>query len=144
MWILFALIASVLWGLTYVLNEQIYKRVSILTSLGITTFVTSIVILLIAFFCGLLKPDLVKISSSKGLLLLIIGEVLIFTLAELSIGYSIINKNATLAGLIEISYPIFITIFAYILFKKNQINLGTVIGGILIFLGIIIIYQFNK
>jgi drug/metabolite transporter (DMT)-like permease len=64
-------------------------------------------------------------------------------IAELCIGFSIISKNATLAGLIEISYPIFIALFSYLLFK-NKITIPTVIGGIIVFFGIFIIYYFNR
>lgn len=64
--------------------------------------------------------------------------------ADVFIGLSIHAKNATLAGLIEISYPIFIVIFAYFLFKEHQLNTATVFGGLLVFVGVFIIYFFNR
>lgn len=47
-------------------------------------------------------------------------------IAELLIGFSIVAKNATLSGLIEISYPIFIALFSYILFR-HTLNMATII-----------------
>lgn len=67
MWILFALGASLFWGLTYVLYEEIYKKISIFTSLSITSFVIFLVMLLIAYLTGNLKPDVIEITSSKKL-----------------------------------------------------------------------------
>ncbi len=75
---------------------------------------------------------------------MVVAETIGLILAELFIAFSITNKNATLSGLIEISYPIFIAIFSYLLFRENQINTATIAGGILIFLGIFIIFTFNK
>jgi drug/metabolite transporter (DMT)-like permease len=143
MWIIFALGASMFWGITYVLGEQIYKKISVITSLSIATFLSSIVMLVIAYSAGLLKKDLSTIFESKRLLILVVAEAVCLMIAELGIGFSITGKNATLAGLIEISYPIFIALFAWILFRENQINLATMVGGVTIFTGIFIIYYFN-
>lgn len=144
MWVFFALGASVLWGLTYVINEQIYKKISIITSLGITSLFAAVALLLIAFQSGILKSDLAVIVGSKQLLRLITVEAIVLIIAELFIGLSITSKNAALSGLIEISYPIFIVIFAYLFFKEAQINTYTFFAGGLIFLGVIIIYYINK
>lgn len=144
MWIIFALGASMVWGITYVLGEQIYKKISVITSLSIATLLSSIVMLIVAYAAGLLRKDISTIFQSKGLLLLVISEAACLMIAELLIGFSITGKNATLAGLVEISYPIFIALFAYILFRENQINLATMIGGLIIFAGVFIIYYFNS
>ncbi len=144
MWILFALGASLLWGLTYVLNEQIYRKISVIGALTITALASFIVMLIVSYSSGILKRDWATITTSRSLTYLIIAEVITFILAELLIGFSITAKSATLAGLIEISYPIFIALFAYILYRENQLNLPTIIGGALIFAGVFVIYYFNK
>jgi uncharacterized membrane protein len=144
MWVIFSLAASVLWGLSYVLFEQIYKKVAVTTALAITCLVMFIVMVLASYFQGRLTVDLTAITSSKKLLWLVAAGVGTALLADLFIGLSIHAKNATLAGLIEISYPIFIALFAYLLFKENQINTATIIGGLLVFAGVFVIYFFNK
>ncbi|MEI6022609.1 MAG: EamA family transporter [bacterium] len=143
MWILFALGASLFWGIGYVLNEQIYKRISVSTYLALASFAVFIVTLLISYFSSNLQNDIATISSSKKLLFYIISGIVLLICAELCIGFSIVTKNATLSGLVEISYPIFIGLFSYLLFKQ-EISNSTIIGGIIIFLGIFIIYYFNK
>ncbi len=144
MWVVFALAASILWGLTYAINEQVYKKVSILTSLGITSLLSSIIILLISYFGRHLKQDIVTIANSQRLVVLVAAETIVLMLAELFIGLSITHKNATLAGLIEISYPIFIVLFAFIIFNESQFTVSTAAGGVLIFLGVVVIYHFSK
>ncbi len=143
MWIVYAFAASILWGLTYVINEQIYKKISVITSLGITSLLTAVVMFAVAYMSGFLNQDITEIAGSKSLLRLLAAETIVLIIAELFIGFSIAAKNATLAGLIEISYPIFITIFAYVIFKERQIAGATVAGGMLIFFGVFIIYYFN-
>lgn len=143
MWILFALGASLFWGLTYVFNEQVYKKISVFTSLGIASLVIFIITLLISYFSGNLKPDLFSIVSSKQLLWYVIGGIVVLLIAELFIGFSITAKSATLAGLVEISYPIFIALFSYLIFK-SKITIPTIIGGVVVFIGIFIIYYFNR
>lgn len=144
MWIIFALGASVLWGLSYILFEQIYKKVSVATSLAIVCFVMFFVMLAISYFRGEIKPDITAITSSKKLMWLMAGGTLTAIVADVCIALSITTKNATLAGLVEISYPLFIALFAYLLFKENQLTISTSIGGLLIFSGVAVIYFFNK
>lgn len=143
MWILFALGASLFWGLTYVFNEQVYKKISVVTSLALASLVIFLITFLISYFSGNFKTDIQTIASSKQLLWYVIGGIVVLLIAELFIGFSITAKNATLAGLIEISYPIFIALFGYILYKQ-EVSTPTIIGGIIIFIGIFVIYYFNK
>lgn len=133
-----------LWGLTYVLNEQIYKKIHITTSLAITCAATSVALFIFAFNKGLIKRDFTTIFESKSLTFLILVEIVIFIFAEIFIALSISTKNATLAGLIEISYPVFIALFAYILYRENSINTTTLVGASLIFIGVFTIYHFNQ
>lgn len=144
MWILFALGASAVWGLTYVLGEQIYEKISVITSLSLATFISGFVMLVIAWLTGFLHKDVVTLAHDRRILGLSIAEAVCLMVAELLIGFSIVEKNATLAGLIEISYPIFIALFAYLVFKENQVNTGTIVGGFIIFVGVFLVYFFNK
>lgn len=143
MWIIFALSASLFWGLSYVLNEEIYKKISVFSSIGIMSFFIFILSLGIAYLNGSLKLDLMTITSSKKLMYYLLAGIFALMIAEVFIGFSIVAKNATIAGLIEISYPIFIALFSYILFK-NTITPPTMLGATIIFIGVFVIYYFNK
>ncbi|MCD8497767.1 MAG: EamA family transporter [Alphaproteobacteria bacterium] len=42
--------------------------------------------------------------------------------------------------MIEITYPVFTILFAWLLYRDVQVNLHTALGGLLIFAGVGIIY----
>jgi drug/metabolite transporter (DMT)-like permease len=75
------------------------------------------------------------------MMLVVLGATLA---AELCIGLSIANKNATLAGLIEITYPIFIALIGFALIRENNLNVPTALAAVLIFSGVGLIYFFNR
>jgi drug/metabolite transporter (DMT)-like permease len=144
MWLIYATLASAFWGLSYTLNEQMYKYASIYTTIAINTFFIALMFGVAAWYKGLLASDLSSITASSRTIILFASGTAIFALAELFIALSIFSKNATLAGLIEITYPLFIALFAYLLFRENELNMGTALGGILIFTGVAIVYWFSK
>ncbi len=143
MWVILSLLASLFWGLLYVLRGQIYSKISIYTSIAISAFFVFVVALIISLSSGSFGKDLATIASSRQVLLYVVSAMVILLLAEIFIASSIVAKNATLAGLIEISYPIFIALFSYILYK-SQVSWGTIVGSVFIFLGIFVVYYFNK
>lgn len=50
------------------------------------------------------------------------------------------EKNATLASLIEISYPFFVAIFAWLFFRDAQFSWPTLLGGLLILGGVGVVF----
>lgn len=144
MWLVYAVGASILWGLDYALTEKILKKISFPTLLSIELFFGFISMLAISLVLGSYKTDFHTITNSKTLLYLVIGITLSFAFANTFIVLSIQGKNASIAGLIEIAYPLFIVLFSWLLFKENNLNLATWIGGGLVFVGVSVIYLFNK
>jgi drug/metabolite transporter (DMT)-like permease len=144
MWFLLATIASMCWGVAYILAEYIFKRVSVLTTLAIETFLMGIVLLVFAIRTGDFKKDLVTITSSSKLALILAAFIIVSTVAELAINFSISEKDATLAGFVEITYPFFIALFAYIFFGEAELNIGTAAGGVIVFIGACIIFYFGR
>ena len=73
----------------------------------------------------------------------------LFSLIAVAIGalmtyMAIGEKNATLACLIEISYPFFVAIFSWLFFRDLQLNMMTLLGGILVVSGVGLIVVFAK
>lgn len=143
MWFLYATLASMFWGMVYVIDEQIYKLISVPTTLAIHTAFTAVLLGIIVYFSGSTKADFQTISQSSRLTWLLVAGTAALLIAELFIGYSISAKNATLAGLIEISYPLFIVLFSLLFVGTYALNTGTFIGGLFIFLGVGLIYYFG-
>ena len=144
MWIIFSILAAVVWGFDYLFAEKVLKNISVLSFMSLQLFFAFIISFLVLMLSGTFKKDLVAMGSSRQLAAYLVAGVIAFTAGNFLILTSINAKNATLAGMIEISYPLFIALFAYLLFKENQINLGTLVGALLIFSGVFVIYFFNK
>jgi drug/metabolite transporter (DMT)-like permease len=144
MWLLYALLSAIIWGANYLFYEKILSRISVSTLYFIDLTVGAIVFFLFASLSGTFIKDLTAIQSSKSLIWLILATVITSILANLFIALAIQSKNATLSTLVEISYPIFIILLAWILFRENNLTPSVLLGGGLIFSGIAIIYAFNK
>ena len=144
MWLLLAVSASVLWGMTYVLNEQVFRHVSVPTTIAIHTLVISIIASLVAWRQGVIAADFNAIVSSRRVAWLFVLSGVTFAVAEFLINFSINAKNATLAALIEISYPLFAVLFAYLAFGESQLNAGTAIGGAFIAIGVCVVYWYSR
>ena len=115
-WYLAALGAAMVWGLHYPLTGYALKKVSIFT----TVVLTGLPILFVGVFA---YPYLVQdwaifrsLSWAERLPILAIPFTSI--IATLLLYVAIGSKNATLASLIEISYPAFVVLFAYLLFRE--------------------------
>jgi len=141
LWLLLAVSASLFWGLSYVFSEQLYKKISVLTGFGLTSLFAAALVLTLSWIRGNLHKDIAQISSSNVVLGWLVAAIITTFLAELCIGFSISEKNATLAGLIEISYPLFIVLFSWLLFKQNHLNLYSLIGGGCIIVGVLLVYK---
>ena len=144
MWIAFALMAAVLWGISYVLYERLVKDIApasimLFTIIGAFFFYVSL-----TMASGSLIRDFNIIKNSGQSIKLIISIVAVNAMANLLGLYSMKAKSATAMGMIEISYPLFTALFAYLLFKQNQLSSGLLLGGLLIMSGVICIIYFDK
>jgi len=145
MWIIYALSAAVIWGISYAASGRVIER-------GMTP---------LAFFFSFALFG----SIAAGLALLLLGKmatipgeirglgpdwvwfvVAMVTSATgaLLIYMAISEKNATLASLIEISYPLFVAIFAWLFFRETQFNLASLLGGLMILGGVGVVFLGNR
>lgn len=141
-WYVAALGAAVIWGLHYPLLDNVLKKISLVSAL----LLTALPIFVVALFN--LKQIASDISVVRELTLgtqLSIAAVMLTSLAGSTLLYiSIGSKNATLASLMEITYPMFVALFAYLLFRSVVLNVSVVVGALLIFSGVAIIILNNR
>ncbi len=132
-WYIPAIAAAVVWGLHYPLIEHALKRVSLTTVVLLTALPMALVALA---FPARLADDwrvLAALSTNERLL---IGAIAFTSLAGTVLLYlAVRGRNATLASLIEISYPAFVAVFAWTLFREWQLNAGVLFGAALVFAG---------
>lgn len=143
MWLIYAVMGALIWGLDYTLSERIFKyKISPVTILALQMGIGAIIFAVIAYTTQL-KTDIATLSQHKSVLWLVLSIIVTFNVGNLLIFLSIQAKNATLAGIIELCYPLFTILFTWLLFKENHTNLSVIIGGILIASGVIVISVFN-
>jgi drug/metabolite transporter (DMT)-like permease len=143
MWLLYAIFASMLWGLNYSLNERVFeKEISPATLLVFQALTGMLIAGLVGFHD--ISADLKTVRADRATLLLAVAALFSYGLGNLLISLSIQAKNATLAGLVELSYPIFTVLFSYLLFKKWHLSPMGMVGGVLIMVGLVLVALSDK
>lgn len=133
------IVAAIMWGATYVLTERIFQHVTVSTWLvvgGSASILVAFLLPLIGLpgmdFKPLLRPDVIGIA----LLALLVAQI-----ANVSILASIKYINATYAAVIEICYVIFVPIFSYLIYGYRNFNMTTLVGGLIIFIGVLVVIR---
>lgn len=140
-WYLTAIGAALIWGIHYPLIDNALKRVSLVTVLLLTALP---ILAVTPFFVRRLVSDFRLVAAMSWaerapLLALALTSLLASVLLFLSID----SKNATLASLIEITYPIFVALFAFALFRDMHVNGSVLLGGALVMAGVGVIVVNN-
>jgi len=94
--------------------------------------------LLIAYtsYAGSWANDMQMLFSSKRILAFAILGSLAIPIGAFAILSGVAIKNATAVSAVEISYPLFVALFAWLFFREVQITPALVLGGALIFSGL--------
>lgn len=139
-WLLLALGAAMLWGIAYTLDERVMEH------MAVTQFM-----FLSGVFCTVLLGGWLLATGQMASLpqrvmdtppLILWSSLSITLTASVAILASIKLANASIAALLEISYPIFTILFAWLIFGKVQVNLPVICGGGLILAGSFIVARF--
>ena len=139
-WFFYAIGAAICWGLGYLLSEKTMDQGVTPISLMALYFVFGTPIFLAAsFFEKTLKTGFEILISNKSALILFIAMSVAYTLGNFFIFKSISLKNATYTNLVEISYPLFTILFAWLLFKEFHLNMATIAGAVMIMSGVFLI-----
>jgi len=140
MWLFYALAASLCWGISYAASGPILKKglspALFFFGYSLLGFAGSLVFLIST---GKLSSALKMEGLDRGdwgwFLFSIGGSALGAFLTYVAMS----AKNPTLASLIEISYPLFVILFAWIFFREMQLNAMTLCGGLLVIAGVAVI-----
>ena len=136
LWFIYALLASAFWGVTYAVAGRLFQHgFSVPVLLVIELMLALPVFLVIAYVTGALKSDIALLTSRPNLWPLLFSLAVFSGIASFFIASSISEKNATLAALVEISYPLFTFAFVWLIFREVQLSWETAIGGLLIISG---------
>ncbi len=145
LWLLYALGAAVIWGVNYAVSGRLLERgVSPQTLFLVDLFFGALVMCAFLTLTGRWQSTFTELQAARSDWGWLLVAVVATTSAGMLIFLSIQAKNATVSSLIEISYPLFTAFFAWALFRQATINLATVIGAMLIFIGVVIVARGNR
>lgn len=136
-WYMAAVGAAVMWGVHYPLIGYALKHVSMPTVLALSLL--PLFVLAPFFYRPVLQDIQVIAGLDWGARALILAIALTGLMGTVFLYLAIGGKNATLAALIEISYPVFVAIFAWLLFREVHVSTHVLLGGALVFSGLAVI-----
>lgn len=135
---LLAFSAAALWGLTYTLDEKVLEEMHSVK----LYFLHCVLGLLVSGAAWLLTGgtfgQLFALPSGESTRKILFASMIIGCLAGMAIVSSIAMLGASKSSILEISYPLFVLVFSYVLFDKG-VSLHVIAGGLLIFAGSAII-----
>ena len=145
MWLVYALTAAVLWGVSYAASGKVIEKgVSPLSFFFVYALAGTVGGAAALAFTGRFSsvPQELRMLGSDWIWYVV--AIISSTVGALLIYMAIGEKNATLASLIEISYPLFVAFFAWLFFRETQLNLPTFCGAGMILAGVGIVFLYNR
>lgn len=133
-----AVLASVLWGLTYCLDERLLESMSVFKVYFLHCLCGTVVAAIVLLAQGSTPLSLFTVDPARSSLPLVGVTLVTATAAALAILSSIRLLGANTSAVLEISYPLFVAVFS-VLFFNGRLELPVVVGGGFIFLGAAII-----
>ena len=112
----YAIVAAITWGLVYAIDQRILYHPTPLTLLFLHSAVATVLLLPFVLFSTSSSNSEI-LSIGKLTIGLIILSILLAALADFFILSSIKSSGASIASMIEISYPFFVVFFSYVLFR---------------------------
>jgi len=142
LWFIYALGAAILWGLQYATIEQLSKTIPTpLLTLAYTVALAFTYLCVFVWFQFELGLDQFRNYWTVRNLLLFGLVVLVGCASTILIFAAIAKGTATKASMIEISYPLFVAVFALILYQEDTLTWQTLIGGLIMLAGVIVVLK---
>ena len=124
--------------LLYPLVEKLLEKFSVAFVLILSQLLPVLVILFL--FPRQVAQDVTKLDQIDWDDWIGIAVVPVLSLVANGLSYlAIRHKNASLVAFIEIAYPLFTLIFAYLLFREFQLTAISMVGALLILVGVIVL-----
>ena len=142
-WVVLGLTAGAGWGMSYLLYEKILLKFPVSLVMFITGSVTLAFFGALSWWRGHLG-EIKTITAEPTIWLGFLGVVVLNIIANVSILTAVGMSNASRAAFLEISYPLFSLLFAYLIFREMQLTPLGMVGGGLILAGTIVMVYAGK
>lgn len=133
-WWGYALLSAACWGMQYLLLEILFSKVSFAAAFTFLSLTNGLMVaaLMFAIFP---KQDWSQLWQSWSVMGMMLLYLLAGSGAYLFNAFAVRDKNATLASLLEISYPVFIILFTALFLRKIHLNALGFVGALLVLAG---------
>lgn len=118
--------------------ESLFRRVDFAAAFSFLSLTNGILVSAILWFLYP-RQNWAKLCDSWPIIWMIILYLIFGTGAYLFNGFAINEKNATMASLLEISYPLFIILFTLIFLRQLHLNAIGLAGAVLILTGCVLV-----
>lgn len=139
-WYIAALLAAITWGIYYPLVDMALKKISLYSVILLSMIP---VLLAMPLFMRTISNDIETVRhlpATEQWTILSLGLIGLF--GEVMVYMAITEKNATLASLIEMTYPLFVVLFAWLFYRQLHVTPSVFAGGLMILVGAgLIIYN---
>jgi len=128
---------AVLYAVYYVFLQEIFGKLS----LSVVLLTNGLLFTILALLARLFSWDDLSFAALKEprMQWSFVALIALSIVLQVTHYFALKNTSATYMAFAEISYPLFIPIFAYLLFARQELSPSISIGGGLILLGSIII-----
>jgi len=125
--------AAVFWGLNYLFAERALEQVNAGTFWLLSGIVQVFIAILVMGF-GPETFDVKPLLNSK-FFWFFAATVLAGIIAEACTVYAVAGNGAAYAAFGELSYPLFIVLFGYLIYGQTSLSMMQMVGGTFILLG---------
>lgn len=142
-WWIFSIVAAIIWGLHFnlvvkvanVLPRDIYTPLTLFVITAVSIF------LILPFIHQKVFANIVTLWNADNEIRISVIVLIFTTIIAANLLYIAmqLSPNATIAALLDITYPLFIAIVAWLLYRENHLDWSVLVGGGLIFSGAMLI-----
>lgn len=142
-WWFYSITAAIVWGLHFNMVAKITKALPQDLNTPITLFMITAapIFLLLPFNYQRVFENLVTLWQAENQIRVSVLVLIFTTIIAASLLYIAmqLSPNPTIASLLDITYPLFIAIVAWLLYRENHLDWSVLIGGGLILSGAMLI-----
>ena len=139
-WFIAALCVAIAWGAVYAMTGKLLMTFSAYSILIFYSACTLVVFLPLWIYRGAVQKDWYAFfDANRGTQFTFILAGIFTVIASYLLYEAISEKNATMASMVEITYPIFTIFFVFLLYREVALTSLGFIGVCIVFAGLYLV-----
>lgn len=130
---LLPVMAAVFWGFNYLFAQRALEQVNAGTFWLLSGAVQLVIAILVIYFGT--EDFNIKALAQPKFFWFFVATILAGIIAEACTIYAVASNGAAYAAFGELSYPLFIILFGYLIYGETNLTMMQMVGGTFILLG---------